>query len=67
MDPAFQLYDRLLLSKRDDNFLNGNTSLAQNTNGQTVGALLTSIVTGLILFGVQVTVFLLMRLRFTRL
>ena len=53
--------------KRDDSILNGTTSLAQNTSGQTVGALLSSTVTGLIIFGVQTLVFLLLRLRFTRL
>ncbi|KAL9078014.1 MAG: hypothetical protein Q9157_003074 [Trypethelium eluteriae] len=54
MDPAFQHNHLPTLVGRQGGILNGNTSLAQDTNGQTVGALLSSIVTGLILFGVQV-------------
>ncbi|KAL9094481.1 MAG: hypothetical protein Q9165_003331 [Trypethelium subeluteriae] len=67
MDSVFQQPHLLTLVKRQNSIFNGSTSLAQDTNGQTVGALLTSIVTGLILFSIQIAAFLLLRIRFTRL
>jgi hypothetical protein len=45
----------------------GSTGSAQGNSGQTLGSLLASIVTGLVLFAVQVVIFLLLRIQFTRL